>query len=66
MKVVLIYDSGDEWNERIEIKEFDNEGIMIKFINENKIGDSVKACYNFIKEIKVEPFEKVVEYRIKD
>lgn len=66
MKAVLIYDNGEEYEHDFQIKEFESEEKMIKFINEENIGDGVISAYEFYKEIEIEPFEKVVNYRIKE
>jgi hypothetical protein len=64
--ILLIYNKGDEWNERMEKATFSTEQAMIDFVNREKLGTSVFGCYNITKEIDIEPFEKVTEYRVKD
>ncbi len=66
MKIVLVYDSGDEYHEVREIKEFENKADLIAFVNSEGIGGSIEACYEVYGEIKIEPFEKVTEYRIEE
>ena len=63
--IVLIYDKGDQFTQDIETKTFSTEPEMIDFVNKENIGYSVHSCYQVIKEIDIEPFEKVTEYRIK-
>ena len=62
MKVVLIYDRGDQWTADIVVKQFKDKTEMIKFVNHEKIGDSIYKCYEVLKEINIIPFEKVTEY----
>lgn len=66
MKVVLIYDAGDQWTSDLRIEEFEDEKEMICFVNKEKVGDCIQGCYKVHKEIVIEPFEKVLEYKIKD
>jgi len=64
--VVLIYDYGDQYEPDVLIKEFKSEDDMIEFINQNDIGKSVMAAYEAYRKIEIEPFEKIIKYRIKE
>lgn len=65
MKSVLFYDAGEQYAPDITVKEFENKEKMLDFINENDIGQSIIAAYEFYKEIDIEPFEKIISYKIK-
>ena len=65
MKSLLIYLDGDEYEYDHIIKEFESEGALIDFINKENIS-TVVAAYTFYKELEIEPFDKVVSYRIKE
>jgi hypothetical protein len=66
MKTVLIFNRGDQYDTDIQIKEFDEKEEMVKYINEKNIGKGIMAAYEIYKEIEIEPFEKVLNYRIKE
>ena len=63
--VVLIYDDGEQYESNVLVKEFKSENDMIEFINQNDLGKGVMAAYNACSKIEIEPFEKIVKYRIK-
>ena len=65
MKAVLIYDSSEEFEYDLRIEEFNSKEEMIEFINEKNIGESVIKAYEFYKEIEIEPFKKVITYKLK-
>lgn len=65
MKAVLFYDAGVEYAPDVTVKEFQNKEEMLDFINKNNIGQSVISAYEFYKEIEIEPYEKVLNYKFK-
>jgi hypothetical protein len=65
MKAVLFYDAGEEYAPDVTVKEFENKEKMLDFINEKNIGQAVIAAYEYYKEIEIEPYEKVVNYKFK-
>jgi len=64
MKVVLIYDDGEEYEPCILVREFDSESEMIDFINKENKGNSIISAYEFYKKIKIIPVEKVTKWEI--
>jgi len=65
MKALLIYDNGEQYEPDFKIEEFDSKEKMIEFINEKNVGEGVIAAYEFYKEVEIEPFERVVNYKLK-
>jgi len=66
MKVMLIYDCGDQFYKDIKTECFDSESLMLQFVNKEIQNIKVIKCFYIGREIKLEAFEKVTEYRIKD
>jgi len=66
MKVMLIYDCGDKFYKDVRTEYFDSESLMLEFVNKEIQNIKVIKCFNIGREIIIEPFEKVVQYRIKD
>ncbi len=66
MKVMLIYDYSDEFINDVRTEYFDSESLMLEFVNKEIQNIKVIKCFNIGREIIIEPFEKVVQYRIKD
>lgn len=66
MKVLLIYDIGDKYNADIRFDEFEDKQKMIELVNKEDIGDSIIGCYEIGNKIEIEPYDKVLEYRLKE
>ena len=66
MKAILIYNEGEEYEYSCKIDEFDSKEEMIKFINDNNVGEYIIAAYEFYKKIEIEPYEKTIKYKIKN
>lgn len=66
MKALLIYDVGEQYEPNYQRKEFESKEEMVEYINKNNIGEGIIAAYEFYKEIIIEPFQKVVNYKIKE
>ncbi len=64
MGTVLFYNDSDGFDPDNKHLEFDTEEEMLKFVNDNKIGDKIIAAYHIIKEIKFKPVEQVVTWEI--
>jgi len=64
MKTVLIYNDGDEFDNSVDVKEFDSTEKMIAFVNEFKLGDKILASYEVLKEIKLKPVSVVTEWEV--
>ena len=65
MKVILIYDIGDKYNADIRFEEFEDKHKMIEFVNKEDLGNEVISCYEIGNKIEIEPYDKVLEYRLK-
>jgi len=65
MKAVLFYDAGEEYESEIRVEEFESKEQMIYFVNEERIGNSIIAAYEYFRKIEIEPYEKIVSYKLK-
>jgi hypothetical protein len=65
MKTILIYDDSEyEYESNVVVKEFNSKEQMVEFVNTEKIGKSIIACYEVFKEIKFKPVEKITLWDI--
>ena len=65
MKAVLFYDAGQEYESNIKVEEFESKEQMIDFVNNARIGNSIIAAYEYFRKIEIEPYEKIVSYKLK-
>ena len=65
MKVMLIYDCGGGIFKDVRTEYFESESLMLEFVNKEIQNIKVLKCFNIGSEIVLEPFEKVLQYRIK-
>jgi len=66
MKVVLFYMEGDEYEQAATQQVFNTKDEMINFVNDKGIGKDILVCYEVLREIKIEPYQKVTQYKISD
>jgi len=65
MKLVLIHKIGEGSSRQVAISSFVSEKVMLEFISDENIGHDIIQCYEVVRSIEIEPYEKVTEYRIK-
>ena len=65
MKAVLFYDAGEEYESEIRVEEFESKEQMIYFVNKENLGNSIIAAYEYFRKIEIEPYEKIVSYKLK-
>ena len=65
IKAVLIFERGIHYEENTEIEEFESNDEMLKFINEHAERIKIQAMYEVRRRLRVEPFEKTIQYRYK-
>ena len=66
MKFILIADYGDKYFKDIRTNYFDTESKLLEFVNKEVACMKIICCYEIAREVIIEPFEKVTQYRIKD